>query len=54
MNASRDSQLFFETNLVAFLSCHLILQLPLNIKVTSKYHGISNNIISDWQMKNWL
>ena len=41
-------------NSVAFLSWHLILHLPINITVTSKYHGIINNIISDWQMKNWL
>ena len=32
----------------------LSLKLSLNITVTSKYDGISNNIISDWQMKKWL
>ena len=29
------------------ISVPFILQLPINITVTSKYHGIINNIISD-------
>ena len=47
-------QLLLKINSVAFLSCHILLQLPLNITLTSKYHGIIYNIVSDWQKKNHI